>query len=120
MLFNREKARPVIAANFKRLREHCMKTQQEVADFLDVDRRTIMHYESGKTIPDYASIAALTGYFDCALDDFMCTPWEATIHGNDDVSFRSVVYAADIIKATEAFRKMCQTHGFKGYKLLNI
>lgn len=54
--------------NLRRLRERSGKTQQEIADLLQIQRPTYTRYESGEREPDYSTLAKLANIFDVTTD----------------------------------------------------
>lgn len=53
---------------FKKLRIKNKKTQQEMADFLGVDRTTIGKYETTKTVPPAEVLKRLAEFFNVSVD----------------------------------------------------
>ena len=57
----------------KMLRKENMKTQQDLADFLEVRRSTYGEYERGKIMPPYDKMKKLADYFAVSVDYLMGT-----------------------------------------------
>lgn len=53
----------------KQIRERIGKTQQEVADYLKMQRPSYANIENNKRDPDTATILALSEYFHCSIDE---------------------------------------------------
>lgn len=52
----------------KEVRLRCKKTQQEVADFLSVDRTTVAKWEKERHCPDNATLLKLADFFNVSVD----------------------------------------------------
>ena len=52
----------------KEVRLRCRKTQQEVADFLSVDRTTVAKWEKERHCPDNATLLKLADFFNVSVD----------------------------------------------------
>lgn len=57
----------------KMLRKENMKTQQDLADFLEIRRSTYGEYERGKIMPPYDKMKKLADYFAVSVDYLMGT-----------------------------------------------
>ena len=55
----------------KEIRQRCKRTQQEVADYLSVDRSTVTKWEGGKYDPDNATLIRLAMYYGTTVDDLL-------------------------------------------------
>lgn len=51
--------------------------QQDVADALKCDRKTISHYERGNRQPDLERLVALADFFQCSIDYLLGRPIKA-------------------------------------------
>jgi transcriptional regulator with XRE-family HTH domain len=63
-MFNRE----IFAERLKDLRLLKSISQQDVADFLGVDRTVVSHWERGMRVPSLEVAYTLADYFDVSLD----------------------------------------------------
>lgn len=52
----------------KQLRKQNKKSQQDVADFLGVNRGTYANYELGKREPDFDTLRRIAEYFNVSID----------------------------------------------------
>lgn len=52
------------AENFKKARTNAGFTQQQVADALSLDRSSIAHYESGKSVPSMRNLNKICEMFE--------------------------------------------------------
>lgn len=50
--------------------ENC-KSQEKLAEAIEVERRTIIKWENGNSIPSIENLIALSNYFNCSLDYFL-------------------------------------------------
>ena len=55
----------------KEVRRRCKKTQQEVADYLSVDRSTVTKWETGKHDPDNENLLKLAVYYGATIDELL-------------------------------------------------
>ena len=53
----------------KEIRQRIGKSQQEVADFLKMQRASYANIENNRRDPDTATILALSEYFHCSIDE---------------------------------------------------
>ena len=58
-----------IASKIKVARLGKNLTQEQVAEFLGVTRRTISNWENGKTYPDIINVIKMSEYYDISLDE---------------------------------------------------
>lgn len=71
----------------KQLRKQNKKSQQEIADFLGVNRGTYTNYELGKREPDFETLKKLAQYFNVSIDFLLgYTPMQ-TAQKNPSSSF---------------------------------
>lgn len=61
----------MFADNLKILRTEKDKSQQEMADYLQISRQAYNHYETGKRQPDYETLLKLGEYFNITVDDLL-------------------------------------------------
>ena len=61
----------LLPGRLKALRYECNETQQDVAEFLNVQRATYSAYERGNILPPYDKIKKLADYFDVSVDYLM-------------------------------------------------
>jgi len=54
--------------NLKRLRTIKGLTQNDLADFLQINRTTYANYEQGRREPDYITISKLADFYDVSID----------------------------------------------------
>ena len=59
----------LIMLYLKEIRQRIGKSQQEVADFLKMQRASYANIENNKRDPDTATILALSEYFHCSIDE---------------------------------------------------
>lgn len=57
--------------NLKTLRKSRNITQEEIANFLQVDRSTYSYYEIGKTIPKIYTIKKIADFYNISLDSLL-------------------------------------------------
>lgn len=62
---------PTLNAKLKKLRTDHYLTQQEVADYLKIDRSTYTNYKLGKTEPSLIALKALSTLYGVSLDSFL-------------------------------------------------
>ena len=55
----------------KEIRQRCKRTQQEVADYLSVDRSTVTKWEGGKYDPDNETLVKLATYYSTTVDELL-------------------------------------------------
>ena len=55
----------------KEIRQRCKRTQQEVADYLSVDRSTVTKWEGGKYDPDNETLVKLATYYGTTVDELL-------------------------------------------------
>ena len=55
----------------KEIRQGCKRTQQEVADYLSVDRSTVTKWEGGKYDPDSETLVKLAIYYGTTVDELL-------------------------------------------------
>ena len=55
--------------HIKEIRQRCGRSQQEVADYLKVQRASYANIENNKRDPDTATIFALSEFFNCSIDE---------------------------------------------------
>ncbi len=58
-----------IAEKIRNARTRCGYTQEQAAELLLVSRVTISNWETGKTLPDIATILAMSEIYDMTLDE---------------------------------------------------
>ena len=61
----------LISSKIRYLREKVGYTQQQLANFLNIDRSTYAYYESGKTKPDIETIMKLSKIFNVPFTEFL-------------------------------------------------
>lgn len=61
----------LLPERLKALRYECNETQQDVADFLSVQRATYSAYERGNILPPYDKIKKLADYFEVSVEYLM-------------------------------------------------
>jgi len=59
------------ARNLKKLREIENKSQQDVADAINVSQRSVSHWESGLVEPGLNKLIELSRFFDISIDDLV-------------------------------------------------
>lgn len=59
----------LIMLYLKEIRQRIGKSQQEVADFLKMQRASYANIENNRRDPDTATILALSEYFHCSIDE---------------------------------------------------
>lgn len=69
--FNKAGVKSMISSNLKRYRKLFKLTQEGVADRIGVSRQAVAKWETGETIPDINSCAALAEMFGITLDDLV-------------------------------------------------
>lgn len=62
---------PTLNTKLKKLRTDHYLTQQEVADYLRIDRSTYAKYESGRSEPSLIALKALSTLYGVSLDSFL-------------------------------------------------
>ena len=60
-----------LASNLRALRARKNVSQDEVADALHVDRKSVGNWESGATRPNLAAAWAIADYYGVTLDDLL-------------------------------------------------
>ena len=55
--------------HIKEIRKRCGKSQQEVADYLQIQRASYSNIENNKRDPDTEIIFALSEFFQCSIDE---------------------------------------------------
>jgi transcriptional regulator with XRE-family HTH domain len=63
----------------KELRTQKQITQQELADFLKVNRNAISRYESGEREPDISTLLKISEFFDVSVDYLIGNNFESSI-----------------------------------------
>lgn len=63
--------RQVFGQRLRLLRDYREMTQQQVADFLNVNRSTYSYYENGKTEPSITTLMRLAELFNVTLDSLL-------------------------------------------------
>lgn len=63
----------MFAQRLKNLRKEKKKTQQDIADFLEIRRSTYGEYERGRIMPPYEKIKRLSDHFNVSVDYLMGT-----------------------------------------------
>ncbi len=72
--------------NLKKIRTQNKKQQQEVADYLGINRVSYARYESGERQPDFQTVANLADYFKVSVDYLLGrTDDPHPVTSNDDV-----------------------------------
>ena len=72
--------------NLKKIRTQNKKQQQEVADYLGLNRVSYARYESGERQPDFQTVANLADYFKVSVDYLLGrTDDPHPVTSNDDV-----------------------------------
>lgn len=56
--------------NLKHLRNLKKLTQQEIANFLHIERSTYTKYETGDATPSIYLLNELANFYNCSMDDF--------------------------------------------------
>lgn len=76
----------MFAENIRILRTKKEKSQQDIADYLQITRQAYSYYENGKRQPDYETLLKLAEYFGVTVDyllrgdsDSECLPEELVI-----------------------------------------
>lgn len=67
----RENLNMTIAEKIRNARTRCGYTQEQAAELLLVSRVTISNWETGKTLPDIATILAMSEVYDLTLDELL-------------------------------------------------
>lgn len=68
----------MFAENIRILRTERGKSQQDLANYLQITRQAYSYYENGKRQPDYETLLKLGEYFNITIDELL----------NDDMSDR--------------------------------
>lgn len=87
----------ILAYKIKKFREDIGYTQQQVAEFLNIDRSTYAYYESGKTTPDLKTIENLSEIFKIPISELLEKEKKPIIVADCRVSFQKVE-VDDLIK----------------------
>ncbi len=61
----------MFAENIRILRTEREKSQQDMADYLQITRQAYSYYETGKRQPDYETLLKLGEYFNISVDDLL-------------------------------------------------
>lgn len=59
----------MLKISLKALRINAELTQEDVAENVEVTKRTVQNWESGKSAPDLKQIQKLCVLYNCSLDD---------------------------------------------------
>ena len=60
-----------IGKRIKKIRKDKGITQQQLADYIDVDRTTLSHYESGVRLPSIYILWKIADIFDVSIDELI-------------------------------------------------
>lgn len=60
-----------IGKRIKKIREEKEITQQQLANYIDVDRTTLSHYESGARLPSIYILWKIADMFDISIDELI-------------------------------------------------
>lgn len=72
--------------NLKEIRLKHQKQQQEIADYLGINRVSYARYESGERQPDFQTVAKIADYFNVSVDYLLGrTDDPHPVLNNDDV-----------------------------------
>lgn len=63
--------------SFKKAREKCGLTQQEVATHLNVDQSAVCQWETGKTKPRSSQLPKIAELYKCTVDELLSDTPEA-------------------------------------------
>ena len=64
----KEVKRETLGARLKQLRKNKGVSQQEIANLFRVTRPCVCYWETGKRLPDYQTLIALSTYFEVSID----------------------------------------------------
>lgn len=60
-----------VSSKLKEIRLNKSKSQQEVADYLEITRQAYSHYEVGRRKPDYETLLKLAEFYEVSVLDFL-------------------------------------------------
>lgn len=90
--------------NLKQLRVDAQKTQQEMADFLGVDRSTYVKYERGSSDPPTATLVRLADFFGVSVDRLL----GHTLPGMQPAAFSLPSADAELLQKFHALDRQAQ------------
>lgn len=71
-----------VSSKLKEIRLKKSKSQQEVADYLEITRQAYSHYEVGRRKPDYETLLKLAEFYEVSVLDFLFNEEkEPTVNG---------------------------------------
>lgn len=61
----------ILAENLRRLRRERRVTQQQIANYLYIDRTTYTYYETQGTLPTINTLIKIAQYYDVTIDSLL-------------------------------------------------
>jgi len=93
----------MISDTLKSLRTQNGYTQQNIADYLGVERSTYSYYETGKTQPSTAILAKLTCLYHVSIEDFVPSSYKKASELNLECS---IPEGLSLFENTESFASL--------------
>jgi len=89
----------MISENIRKFRRSHSLTQQQLAKMMNVSNGTIAMWETGKRVPDVASLVALAGIFETTVDTLI--DMQTNMVGNSNRAYsNNIMYNGDIQSIT--------------------
>lgn len=82
-----------ISNKLKEIRVKKAKSQQEVADYLEITRQAYSHYEVGRRKPDYETLLKLAEFYEISVLDLLNAEKEPTSEGERTISDNDIKFA---------------------------